>query len=89
MRIVSQPTPAALCRRMGLAPDKWRMAAMRDDLPETRPDEATGVVYCIEFAQKDNDEELREPGTYVTIRIDDPNLRWSAGRVAIRYLVSK
>lgn len=59
-----------------------------DDKP-TRPDEVTGTLSCVEFVidgEQENDDE-REPGTYVTVRIDDPHLRWSAGRVALRYLV--
>lgn len=50
--------------------------------PDARPDEATGVVHSVEFVSENVD---REPGTYVTIRVDDPEVRWSAGRVAVRY----
>jgi hypothetical protein len=52
--------------------------------PATRPDEVVGVLHAIEFVPE-NDE--RDAGTYITIRVDDPDLRWSAGRVALRYLV--
>ena len=56
---------------------------------ETRPDEVTGTLHSVEFLVdgEQEDDDAREPGTYVTVRIDDPNLRWSAGRVALRYLV--
>ncbi len=50
----------------------------------TRPDELTGSLYSVEFVSEDVD---RKPGTYITIRADDPEIRWSAGRVAVRYLV--
>ena len=52
---------------------------------ELRPSETTGAVASVEFVDATADED-RRPGTYVTIRIDDPEVRWSAGRVAIRYL---
>lgn len=58
---------------------------MSDDL---RPSETTGAVASIEFVDE-ADEKDRRPGTYVTIRIDDPDIQWSAGRVAVRYLASK
>ena len=46
--------------------------------------EITGHLSCVEFVG-DHDEDERQPGTYVTIRVDDPNMRWAAGRVVIKY----
>ncbi len=57
---------------------------MSDDL---RPSETTGKVFGLEFVTADDKDETDKPeGTYVIIRVDDPNIRWSAGKVAIRYL---
>lgn len=55
---------------------------------ELRPSETTGVVSSVEFVD-DEDTKERRPGTYVTIRIDDAEIRWSAGRVAVRYLAER
>lgn len=43
-----------------------------------------GTVYSVEFA--DGADEDKPAGTYVTIRADDPELAWGAGRVAISYI---
>ena len=53
-----------------------------DDL---KPTETTGAVVGLEFVDQDDPSE-RLAGTYVTIRVDDPDIRWSAGRVAVRYI---
>lgn len=46
-------------------------------------DEHKGTVYTAEFVG-DNDED-REPGTYITIRLDgDPRVK--AGRVKVIYI---
>lgn len=39
---------------------------------------------AVEFVEAD-DEDGREPGTYVTIRVDDETRSWRAGRVVIEY----
>lgn len=52
---------------------------------EIKPTETTATVYCVEFVEPSDDED-RKPGTYVTVRVDDPEIRWSAGRVAVRYI---
>lgn len=55
---------------------------------ELKPTETTGTVYGIEFVSPDLGDESRKAGTYVTIRIHDDAIRWSAGDVAIRYIPS-
>lgn len=50
---------------------------------DLRPSETTATVVGLEFV---DGEEDRKDGTYVTLRIDDPSIRWSAGRVAVRYI---
>lgn len=50
---------------------------------DLRPSETTATVVGLEFVE---DEDDRKEGTYVTLRIDDPSIRWSAGRVAVRYI---
>jgi hypothetical protein len=51
-----------------------------DDL---RPSETTADVDCVEFVGEGED---RPAGVYVTMKVHDPEVRWSAGRVAIRYI---
>lgn len=48
-------------------------------------DEIVGTVNSAEFLQAGDDED-REPGTYLTIRLDDKDCAIMAGRVAVRYL---
>jgi len=44
-----------------------------------------GIMITGEFISEQDDDE-RGPGTYVTIRLDDPDAVIMAGRVEIKYL---
>lgn len=45
-----------------------------------------GIVISADFVvSKDDDEDNREPGTYITIRLDDDH-RIRAGRVRVDYI---
>ena len=52
------------------------------------PPEATATVDDVEFVDGSDKLDRRLPGTYVTLRIDDCDVQWGAGRVAVRYLKS-
>ena len=75
------------CERLnGFAPHE---ATESDEQQMTRDDiagkTAHGKVVAGEFVSA-SDEDGREPGTYVTIRFDDPDAVLVGGPVAVTYL---
>jgi hypothetical protein len=48
----------------------------------------TGTVNCCEFVEYGDDEE-RDPGTYLTIRLDNERAIISAGRVRVSWFIKE
>lgn len=53
----------------------------------TDTNEIIGTLYSVEWLNEEtmDEDEEREPGTYVTIKVPDDS-RWGFGKVAIRYV---
>lgn len=54
-------------------------------MPDTK--EIIGTLYFVEWLDEETmeEDEERDPGTYVTIKVPDDS-RWHSGKVAIRYV---